>query len=112
MLDLKLEVGKKYNIQFMTSNLDNVIASEFVKEFNGGIVLFDNNGCPLLANKEFDIISEYTEPKKLSGWINVFESDIELTREKADKQAQEFVKFNNKRIACIDLSKFNVGEGL
>lgn len=56
-------------------------------------------------------IKEYTEPKKLSGWINVYEKELGHTREYADEIARART-WGDKRVACLDLSVYNVGDGL
>lgn len=119
---MKLEVGKKYKPESKSSGVYeitslrnglNLYGNALKPLFTGKLgklsseFLFFENGKSLMAGIP-DLIEEYTEPKKLSGWINVYENITESfdTKEDADGLTKK------DRLACLDLSQFNVGEGL
>ena len=65
----------------------------------------------------FDLIHK---PKRMSGFVNVYRDvhgnwrtgDINLTRKMADTMVYDVLSQGEVRIACIDLSQFEEGEGL
>lgn len=87
---------------------------DFTDDFESGVLLFKfghTDARWMLAggrghsSKEcgIDIISEWKEPVKVSGWVNVYQhfpcSHIYATREKAEELADK-----NDRVACIFVS--------
>ena len=110
---MKIEVGKKYKsssgnvFEIFTKhpNLDLLIAINVISQ---SISTFTKTG----VNKEGNVlIEEYTEPKKLSGWINIYDGLSVYYSSKAE--AKEDQKLQTAHcLACINLEQFNEGEGL
>lgn len=69
---------------------------------------------PITPHK-YDIIGEWSpEPKKVKGWINIYQpykkcSVVYDSKKKADEYSNEYA--NHVRIACIPI-EFTEGEGL
>lgn len=102
---MKIEVGKKYK-----ASSGEIFYLVYISE-KGSVVLENDVGVIVSITKEnlLNNFSEYTEPEKLSGWINVYTDTNKLTKEEADREAKvEETVTGNKRLACIDLSKIDV----
>ena len=54
----------------------------------------------------------FTAPKKLSGFVNIYEDGMIGNMYSTAKDAHESASDNRDRIACIDLSQFEEGYGL
>jgi len=117
---IKLEVGKKYKTK---DNKDVIIFAQvpYVQHSNSYyfvgkvddnyIAEFDKPGFSRQEGTE-NIVSEYTEPKKLSGWINVYRNGISNSYDSFERASADWKIFSNECIACIDLSVYNEGHGL
>lgn len=70
------------------------------------------DGARYVAGVNIPNYQLFMAPKKLSGFVNIYAhnfqpSPIHLTRELADEHCEP-----SNRLACVDLSKFDEGEGL
>ena len=53
----------------------------------------------------------FMAPKKLSGWVNLYKDNRGVIIHRTKYAADEFA-FKPDRIACIDLSQYEEGEGI
>ena len=114
-IDMKLEVGKYYKARngmkayvlskdlpnpfFPSSNLHEIYIKVCYEP--GDICVIENNGRVFESRESpQDLISEWVEPVRVKGWVNVFKShysrtwslyfgDVYSTREEAIKQSDE-----------------------
>ena len=77
----------------------------------------DENGRECSIETAYDLIHK---PKRMSGFVNVYRNvngylwagDANPTRKEAEKMVRDVLSDGEVRIACIDLSQFEEGEGL
>lgn len=88
-----------------------VVALVMLREGREFVETYTRDGC-VLSEKE-DVEDLRNLPRKLNGWVNIYQdggaSNIFGTKERAYQWANDKCL---RRIACIDLSKFEEGEGL
>lgn len=103
MSELKLEVGKKYNL-----NMDELYSPATllcIVDDDMGSLLFSKNKSHTFLTIRNKIISEYTEPEKLKlERVTVFQEGGAIYAKHLNAEFNNIIDYIN--------SKFNVGEGL